>query len=342
MRKKLYNVAVVGATGSTGSTTLNVLSERQFPIQNIYAFASERSVGKYVSFGEEKTVVLSSINGFDFSSVDICFMCAGSAISKKYAQKIAECGCTVIDKTSLFRMNESVPLIVPEVNGSLINNTNGYIISNPNCVAIPSSMILKALSDLSNIKRVVISTYQSVSGAGKNGIRSLYEETRQSLFGAPFSSEDSRINVFPKVIAGNVIPAIGEILESGESDEENKITSEIKKILSKDMFISVTSVRVPVYIGHSISMHCEFFSDIELSDVKSAIAKFPGITLLRNNAIVTPVDAQGEDSVFVCRVRRDDGCKNCISLWASCDNLRKGAALNGVQIAESIIKSSMD
>lgn len=338
MDKKLYNVAVVGATGSTGSTTLNILSERKFPVNNVYAFASESSVGKLVSFGEDKTITLSRINDFNFSDVDICFMCAGSAISRKYAQKISEFGCTVIDKTSLFRMDENVPLIVPEINKFILKDSKSRIISNPNCVAIPASMILKSLIDNYVIKKVILSTYQSVSGAGKNGIRTLYEETRQSLFGMTHADTADRKNIFPKVITGNVIPAIGDILSSGESDEESKISAEIKKILCTDVFISVTSVRVPVYIGHSISMHCEFASDVDLSVIKSVLSQFPGITLLRDGAIITPVDAQGEDSVFVCRVRQDNGYKNCISLWASCDNLRKGAALNGVQIAETMLE----
>lgn len=334
MRKK-YNVAVVGATGNTGHEVLKILAERNFPIESIVAVASASSMGKSVSFGDDKILEVKRIESVDFSKIDICFMCAGSGVSKNYAEKISEKGCIVIDKTSLFRMDKDVPLLVPEINKNSLNRVNKGIISNPNCVAIPLALALFPLKKLAKIKRVVVSTYQSVSGAGRSAINTLYEEMKASFFGG-FSIGAS---VFPKSIAGNVIPMIGDLLDNGWTDEEYKISREVNRILNDDIKLSVTSVRVPVYIGHGISVACEFDRAVTPSEAKAVWSKMSGVIILNSDEkFVTPVEAQGEDDVFISRIRQDINSDNGLLFWVVSDNLRKGAALNGVQIAELLIK----
>lgn len=330
-----YSVAVVGATGNTGHKVLEILAEREFPIKEIVAIASERSVGKFVSFGE-KTIPIRTIDSVDFSNIDICFMCAGGQISKTHAIKIAKQGCTIIDKTSAFRMDESVPLIVPEVNLSdLQNGAPNGIISNPNCVAIPLAVALAPLQRLAKIKKLVISTYQSVSGAGKAAIETLYQETKAILLGTSLQ----RKSVFSKSIANNVIPLIGNVLEDGSSDEEDKIANEIRKILNIDIEIAVTSVRVPVYIGHGISVYCEFDREVWKEQAENIWSRHDEVMLMNSGEkIITPVEAQGDNSIYICRVRGNPPSMTSLLFWVVADNLRKGAALNGVQIAENLIR----
>jgi aspartate-semialdehyde dehydrogenase len=333
---KEYSVAVVGATGNTGMKTMEILAERDFPIANIIPIASERSVGKDISF-RNGTLKVQGFSEVDFSKVDIAFFCAGGAFSKKYADFVADQGCVVIDKSSHFRLNPRVPLIIPEVNARGLSKYAALgIISTPNCVVIPLAITLKALSDISPIKRVVVSTYQSVSGAGRRGTNELFDQTKNIT-----SLNNQRYDVFQKQIAFNVIPAIGNILQSGASDEEEKISSEICKVLKSDAKIAVTCVRVPVFIGHCMSVACEFSRPVLEENVYDAFENFDGITVIdrRNEqgAFASPIDVQGEDAVYVSRVRRDVSIKNGVLYWIASDNLRKGAALNSVQIAEELI-----
>ncbi len=330
-----YNVAVIGATGNAGNNTLKILDERDFPVENIFAVASERSVGKRVSF-KKQNLEVQSFSSVDFSKVDLAIFCAGSKFSQKNAKSVAEAGCTIIDKSSYFRLNPKVPLIVPEVNGrSLSKGAPLGIISTPNCVAVPLSMTLKALTSVAPIKRAVVSTYQAVSGAGKAASDELYNQTKSVI-----SSGEVVSDVFSKQIAFNVIPSIGNFYGSGVSEEEDKISSEICKILKTDVKIAVTCVRVPVFIGHGMSVACEFTKEISDEMAYQAFDDFEGILTLDRrdeNVVATPLDSQGEDAVFVSRVRKDCTTKNGLMFWAVADNLRKGAALNSVQIAELMI-----
>ena len=333
--KKTYNVAVIGATGNAGNNTVRILEERNFPVEKLYAIASEKSVGTSVSFRDCNVPVLNFAN-VDFSQIDIAIFCAGSGVSKRYAEHVTSAGCTIIDKTSCFRLNPKVPLIVPEVNGDVLKSGAALgIISTPNCVAGPLSMALKALSTVSKLKRVVISTYQSVSGAGKLAIDELYKQTK-----AVISSGAVVTDVFSKQIAFNAIPAIGDIFSNGVSDEEDKIASEIRKILHSDVKVAVTCVRVPVFIGHGMSVACEFDKEISVDQAYEAFENLSGVVTIdrkgSETAFATPLEAQGEDAVFVSRVRKDISVKNGLLFWAVSDNLRKGAALNSVQIAELI------
>lgn len=330
-----YNVAVVGATGNTGMKTLEILAERSFPVGEVFAIASDRSAGKEVSF-KNKTLKVVKFSDVDFSKIHIAFFCAGSAVSRKYAASVTDKGCVIIDKTSYFRLNPKVPLVIPEVNENALNKGAPLgIISTPNCVAVPLAMTLKALSTVSPIKRAVISTYQSVSGAGRQAIRELITQSKDIL-----SSQDSTNEVFQKRIAFNVIPAIGNIMSSGFSDEEEKIAFETCKILKSDLRIAVTCVRVPVFIGHCMSVACEFSKPVSENDAFNAFENFEGIVTIdrrEDAAFVSPIDTEGGDSVYVSRVRSDFSAKNGLMYWIATDNLRKGAALNSVQIAEQLI-----
>jgi aspartate-semialdehyde dehydrogenase len=334
--KKEYSIAVVGATGNAGMKTLQILAERNFPISNVIAIASERSIGKFVSF-KEKTIAVQRFPDVDFSKVDIAFFCAGSRFSAKNAEAVANLGCVIIDKTSYFRLNPKVPLIVPEINANdLKNGAPLGIISTPNCVVVPLAMTLKALSNMAPIERVVVSTYQSVSGAGRKAIDELYHQSKGII-----SVGNVKPEIFSKQIAFNLIPAIGDIYKSGVTDEEDKISREICKILKSGVRVAVTCVRVPVFIGHAMTVACEFSSDsINEKDARMAFANFDGIiTIDRRDeiAFATPTDIQGEDSVYVSRIRKDQTIKNGLIYWVVADNLRKGAALNSVQIVENII-----
>lgn len=334
---KEYNIAIIGATGSTGMETLKILEERKFPISEVTLCASMNSCGKILSF-KNKTIKVQSISDIDFSKQDIAFFCAGTSVSRKYAKDAAKQGCIIIDKTACFRLDPTIPLVVPEVNGNALEKgSKSGIISTPNCVAVPLSMALKAILKFSRIKRVIVSTYQAVSGAGKNAMDTLTTETKNFI-----SLNNAHVSeVFQKPIAFNVIPVIGDILSDGFSDEEDKIRSEILKLLKSDVKVAVTCVRVPTFIGHCMSVVCELNSEIS-DDFSGIFNDFEGIKVIDsredNKTFTTPIECQGKDFVFINRIRKDMTVKNGLMFWIACDNLRKGAALNSVQIAERIIE----
>jgi len=331
---KKYNVAVIGATGNVGREMMSILAERNFPIDNIYAFASRSSVGKDISFGETDIVKVKSMEGFDFSTIDIALFSAGSEVAKIYAPKFAKNNCVVIDNSSYFRLDKDVPLIVPEVNiTDLANHKN--IIANPNCSTIQLVMALAPLHEEAGIKRVVVSTYQSVSGAGKAHMDELYQQTKGVY---TYQIPDS-VN-FTKRIAFNVIPHIDKFMDDGSTREEWKMINETKKILGKEIAIAVTCVRVPVFVGHSESVNIEFEDDISPEQATKILSRAPGVVVYdkrEDGGYITPAECAQDDAVYVSRIRKDASVKSGISLWIVSDNLRKGAALNAVQIAERVV-----
>lgn len=335
--KKSYSVAVIGATGNAGMETLNVLAQYDFPISEIHAIASENSKFKKINFGNRGELTVKLITELDYSNIDIAFFCAGSKISSTYVSKFADAGVVVIDKTSHFRFHPQVPLVIPEINGSILEKGLPLgVVSNPNCVSIPLSMTLDAIQKYSKVKRAVVSTYQAVSGAGKAGILELHDQTVKALNASEITSSH-----FRKQIAFNVIPAIGAFKASGVTDEEEKISSEIIKILGKNVKVFATCVRVPVFLGHSFSVVAELIDDISPYDLANIFSEYKGIVVVDNpeeNTFITPIEAQRQDVVFVSRIRRDTTTENSIAYWVCCDNLRKGAALNGIQIAKAMIK----
>ena len=335
-----FNVVVVGATGNVGREILSILEERDFPIEKLYVLASERSKGQKISFKEEDLVV-EDLADFDFSKVKIALFSPGGSVSAKYAPKAAETGCLVIDNTSFFRMNEDVPLIVPEVNadvldGFFLNKKRSNIIANPNCSTIQMVVALKPIHDKAIINRVVVSTYQSVSGSGKEGMDELFNQT-QSIY----LNKAIEKNKFTKQIAFNAIPHIDSFVKNGNTKEEEKMINETKKILDKGIEVSATCVRIPVFISHAESINIEL--DSPLSDTKATelLQNFDSISVIdhrKDDGYVTPVEAAGEDKVYVSRIRQDHSIENGLNLWVVSDNLRKGAALNAVQIAEIVVK----
>jgi aspartate-semialdehyde dehydrogenase len=331
-----YNVAVVGATGNVGREMLNILSERNFPIKAIYGVASDKSRGKEISFGDE-VIKVESLRTFDFSKVDLCLFSPGSEVSKEYAP-IAAKHCVVIDNTSYFRTFDDVPLIVPEVNlQELAKYKNRNIISNPNCAVLQLVVALKPLHDIAQITRVVVTTFQSVSGAGKSAMDELFAQTKSK-----FLNDNMPPVKFPKQIAFNIIPQIGDFDENGDTGEETKVVNELKKILDPRIKVTATCVRIPVFVGHSESVSVEFANPITPAEAKKALKNAKGVTVVdgaKNNAYTTPIEAVGEDEVYVSRIRQDKSVKNGLNLWVVSDNLRKGAALNAVQIAEELIKT---
>lgn len=335
MNKK-YIVAIIGATGNVGREVINYLVERDFPIKEIFAAASSNSAGKKVSFGNDTINVL-QMKEIDFSKIDIAFFCAGSEVSKKYAKEAISKGCIVIDKSSFFRMDNDVPLIVPEANIAALKDFKSGIIANPNCCAIPLAVVLKPLDNVAKIKRIVASTYQSVSGAGKAAMDELYIQTK-----AKFVFEQLEPKVFPKQIAFNLFPQIGDFREDGYSDEEYKIEQELEKILGKHVKSTITCVRVPVFVSHSFSINVEFENNINAQEAEEILYEADGVVVhsLENELqYATPVEAVENDDVYVSRIRDDATRKNTINMWVCTDNLRKGAALNAVQIAENIINN---
>ena len=330
-----YNVAVLGATGAVGHEMLSILAERNFPIQNIYALASKNSTGKEVSYGDE-VLKVQDVENFDFEDAHIALFSAGSEVSKKWAPIAGSKGCIVIDNTSYFRMDSEVPLVVPEVNPEALEGfRNKNIIANPNCSTIQMLVALKPLHDLYTIKRVVVSTYQSVSGAGKLAMDELWEQTRKMFF-----NENVKPENFTKRIAFNVIPHIDKFTEDGSTKEEKKMVDETKKILDQSIEVSATCVRVPVFIGHSEAVNIEFDSNINLDEVEEALRDSPGISLVddvENEQYITPIECVSDFSVFISRLRIDSTIPNGLNMWVVSDNLRKGAALNSVQIAEELI-----
>ncbi len=335
-----YRVAVVGATGNVGREILGVLSERSFPADEIVPLASRGSVGKEISYGEDVTLAVRALEDFDFSGVDFGMFSPGSAISRKHAPRAADAGCVVIDNTSEFRMDEDVPLIVPEVNREAIANfRQRNIISNPNCSTIQMVVALKPLHDLVPIKRIVVSTYQSVSGSGKDAMDELFDHTR-----AIYMNDRKEPKLFPKTIAFNVIPHIDTFMQDGSTLEETKMTRETQKILDPDISVSATCVRVPTFIGHAEAVNIEFHDRLNEEEAREALSEAPGVIVVDERAdggYVTPSECAGEDATFVSRIRQDETVPFGLNMWVVSDNLRKGAALNAVQIAEELVSNHM-
>ncbi|MDB5734138.1 MAG: aspartate-semialdehyde dehydrogenase [Alphaproteobacteria bacterium] len=333
-----YKIAVVGATGNVGREMLNVLIQRQFPIAEVVALASTRSVGTEVSFGDG-VLKIKALDYYDFKGTDICLMSAGGEIAKEWAPRIAAQGCMVIDNSSAWRMDRQVPLVVPEVNADALNEIPRGIIANPNCSTVQLVVALKPLHDLFKIKRVVVSTYQSVSGAGKEAMDELFTQTRAVFVADPIAQ-----GTFTKQIAFNVIPHIDVFLDSGVTKEEWKMAVETQKILDPDIQVTATCVRVPVFVGHSESVNIEFELPVTAEKARAALRAAPGILVVdkrEDGGYVTPIECAGEDATFVSRIRKDPTVENGLNLWIVADNLRKGAALNAVQIAECLINRKL-
>ena len=331
-----YKVAVVGATGNVGREMLQTLSERAFPADEVVALASERSTGREVSFGEHGVLKVQRLEDFDFKGFDIGLFSPGAKVSAEHAPRAARAGCVVIDNTSHFRMDPDVPLVVPEVNPHAIaQHTKRNIIANPNCSTIQMVMALKPLHDAAKVRRVVVSTYQSVSGAGKEAMDELFNQTRGIFVNDSVVKEQ-----FTKQIAFNCIPHIDVFMEDGATKEEWKMAVETRKILDRDIKVTATCVRVPVFIGHGEAVNVELANDLSVDRARALMRAMPGITVIDHRAdegYVTPVECAGEDMIFVSRIRKDPTVKHGLSFWVVADNLRKGAALNAVQIAEHLL-----
>src|SRR4051794_605326 len=327
-----FKVAVAGATGNVGREMLDILAERRFPADEVVALASSRSIGREVSYGD-KTLKCRDLANYDFAGTDICLMSAGGAVTKECSPRIAAAGCVVIDNSSAWRMDPDVPLVVPEVNAAAAAGfTKKNIIANPNCSTAQLVVALKPLHDRAKIKRVVVSTYQSVSGAGKEGMDELFDQTKNVfVLGATPPSK------FPKQIAFNVIPFIGAFKDDGYTDEEQKMWDETHKMLDPDIALTVTCVRVPVMVGHSEAVNIEFHEPLDEDEARDILRESPGVIVIDKRdatGYMTPKEAQGEFPVYVSRIRNDPTIENGLNLWVVSDNLRKGAALNAVQIAE--------
>jgi aspartate-semialdehyde dehydrogenase len=335
-----YKVAVVGATGNVGREMLNVLAERNFPVDEIFPIASRRSLGTEVSFGD-RTLKCLALDQFDFSKADFCLMSAGSTVSKEWSPRIGATGCIVIDNSSCWRYDQDVPLVVPEVNPEAIRGyTKKNIIANPNCSTAQLVVVLKPLHDAATIKRVVVSTYQSVSGAGKEAMDELWQQTKGKY--VPGSEIES--SKFPKEIAFNVIPQIDVFMEDGYTKEEWKMLAETKKILDPKIKLTATCVRVPVFVGHSEAVTIEFEKPITADEAREILRDAPGVAVVDKReagGYVTPIEAAGEFDTYVSRIREDNTVENGLVLWCVSDNLLKGAALNTVQIAETMISQKL-
>jgi aspartate-semialdehyde dehydrogenase len=334
-----YKVAVVGATGNVGREMLAVLAERAFPADEVVALASRRSLGSEVSFGD-RTLKCKALDHYDFSDVDLCLMSAGSTVSKEWSPKIAAAGAVVIDNSSCWRYDADVPLIVPEVNAdAIVGFRKRGIIANPNCSTAQLVVALKPLHDQAKIKRVVVATYQSVSGAGKEAMDELFAQTK-----AVFTMDEPESKKFPKRIAFNVIPHIDVFLDDGFTKEEWKMVVETKKILDPKIKLTATCVRVPVFIGHSEAVNIEFENPITADEARELLRSAPGCIVIDKRepgGYATPHEAAGEDATYISRIREDATVENGLSLWCVSDNLRKGAALNAVQIAECLINRKL-
>ncbi len=335
-----YNVAVVGATGNVGREMMNVLVEREFPLDNIYAVASRRSLGKEVTYGDE-VLKCEDLETFDFSKVDFCLMSAGGTVSKEWSPKIGAQGAVVIDNSSAWRTHPDVPLVVPEVNPDAVTGFSKMnIIANPNCSTAQLVVALKPLHELAGIKRVVVSTYQSVSGAGKAAMDELWHQTKAKY--VPGQEDDPEI--FTKQIAFNCIPHIDVFMEDGFTKEEWKMVVETKKILDPKVKLTATCVRVPVFVGHSEAVNIEFDREVSPEEAREALRQAPGIMIVDKRepgGYVTPVEAAGEFATYISRIRSDPTVDNGLALWVVSDNLLKGAALNTVQIAELMINRNL-
>ncbi|MEI4262624.1 aspartate-semialdehyde dehydrogenase [Roseovarius sp. D0-M9] len=330
-----YRVAVVGATGNVGREMLNILAERQFPADEVVALASRKSLGSEVSYGD-KTLKTKDLDTFDFTGWDIALFAIGSDATKIYAPKAAKSGCIVIDNSSLYRYDADVPLVVPEVNPEAVEMVHKRnIIANPNCSTAQMVVALKPLHDRARIKRVVVSTYQSVSGAGKEGIDELWDQTK-SIYNP---TDDKPAKKFTKQIAFNVIPHIDAFMDSGDTKEEWKMVAETKKIVDPKIKVTATCVRVPVFVGHSEAINIEFEEFLDEDEARDILREAPGIMVIdkrQDGGYVTPVECVGDFATFISRIRQDSTIDNGLNLWCVSDNLRKGAALNAVQIAETL------
>ncbi|MBL8675657.1 MAG: aspartate-semialdehyde dehydrogenase [Rhodospirillales bacterium] len=332
-----YKVAVVGATGNVGREFLSILAERGFPVDDLVPLASSRSVGQEVSFGEKTILKVRDLEKFDFKGIDIVLSSPGAKVSAVHSPRAAKAGAVVIDNTSHFRMDPDVPLVVPEVNPRAISGwTRKGIIANPNCSTIQMVVALKPLHDAATIRRVVVSTYQSTSGAGKDGMDELFNQTK-----GVFVNDGIVPQKFTKQIAFNVIPHIDVFMDDGYTKEEWKMAAETKKILDPKIRITATCVRVPVFVGHSEAVNLEFERPLDATEARAILSKSRGVVVLdrrEDGGYVTPVEIAGEDPVYVSRIRDDETIENGLNLWIVSDNLRKGAALNAVQIAEEMVK----
>ncbi|HEV2548515.1 MAG TPA: aspartate-semialdehyde dehydrogenase [Stellaceae bacterium] len=332
-----FKVAVVGATGVVGHEMLSILAERQFPADEVFAVASERSVGAEVSFGEDAVLKVRDLDQFDFKGVDIALFSPGAKVSAVHAPRAAKAGAVVIDNTSQFRMDPDVPLVVAEVNPEAIAQYKKRgIIANPNCSTMQMVVALKPLHDRARIKRVVVATYQSVSGAGRDAMDELFNQTRSVYVNDPIKKEQ-----FTKQIAFNVIPHIDVFMEDGATKEEWKMAVETRKILDPDIAVTATCVRVPVFIGHAEAVNVEFERPLSEDEARKLLKAAPGISVVDHRVdegYVTPQESAGEDPVYVSRIRKDPTVANGLNLWVVADNLRKGAALNAVQIAEIVAR----
>ena len=336
-----YKIAVAGATGSVGREMVNILAEREFPADEIAVLASGRSQGDQIEYGDTgRMLTVKNIEHFDPAGWDMALFAIGSEATGVYGPKFAQAGCTVIDNSSLYRMDPDVPLIVPEVNPEAIH---GYarknIIANPNCSTAQMVVALKPLHDVARIKRVVVATYQSVSGAGKQGMDELFEQSRNIFVGDPATPAR-----FTKQIAFNVIPHIDSFLDDGSTKEEWKMVVETKKILDPRIKVVATCVRVPVFVGHSEAINIEFHDEISAAQAQRILREAPGVMLVdkrEDGGYVTPIDCAGEDATYISRIREDSTIDNGLSMWIVSDNLRKGAALNAVQIAELLLERGL-
>ncbi|MBR0652805.1 aspartate-semialdehyde dehydrogenase [Roseomonas terrae] len=335
-----YKVAVVGATGAVGREIIKTLAERDFPVQEVVALASGRSAGAEMSFGADAVLKVRDLDRYDFAGTHLALFSPGAAVSAVHAPRAAAAGCLVIDNTSQFRMEPGVPLVVPEVNPQTIaKRPKKGIIANPNCSTIQMVMALKPLHDIATVKRVVVATYQSVSGAGKEAMDELWSQTRGVFVNDPPTPEQ-----FTKPIAFNVIPHIDRFMDDGATKEEWKMAVETRKILDPDIQVVASCVRVPVMIGHGEAVHVEFERPITERQAREALREAPGITVLDtrdDGGYATPIEIAGEDAVFISRLRRDPTVPNGLAFWCVADNLRKGAALNAVQIAEEVHRNGV-
>jgi aspartate-semialdehyde dehydrogenase len=338
-----YKIAVVGATGNVGREMMNILAEREFPADEVIALASRRSQGQDISYGD-KILKCRDLEQFDFTGVDFCLMSAGSEVAKKWAPRIGAQGCMVIDNSSCWRYDQHVPLIVPEVNADVLTeymakNTRKNIIANPNCSTAQLVVALKPLHDAFGIKRVVVSTYQSVSGAGKEAMEELWTQTR-----GIFVTDAPEPQKFTKQIAFNVIPHIDAFMEDGYTKEEWKLLAETKKILDPKIKLTATAVRVPVFVGHSEAVNIEFENPVTADAARKILREAPGLLVIdkhEDGGYVTPIECVGDFATFVSRIREDATIENGLNIWVVSDNLRKGAALNTVQIAETLVNRGL-
>lgn len=333
-----FRVAVVGATGNVGREMLNILAERDFPATEVIAIASRKSMGQKVGYGE-KEITVAALDTFDFTGVDIALFAAGSGVSKEFGPKAAAAGAMVIDNSSFFRMDPDVPLVVPEVNAHHLQKIKKNIIANPNCSTAQMLVALKPLHDAAVIKRVVVSTYQSVSGAGNEAMDELFTQTRAVFVNDPIVKEK-----FSKQIAFNVIPHIDVFMDDGSTKEEWKMVAETHKMLDPNIQLTATCVRVPVFVGHSEAINIEFKNEMSEKQARALLREAPGCMVIdkrEDGGYITPVECVGDFATFISRIRKDPTVKNGLNIWVVSDNLRKGAALNAVQIAESLINQGI-